>query len=424
MIRGASNHFPNHHSSPNQPNRTIDYYHKQKIGEFNAELDRINKLIQNETNPIQMNQWIDEKNKCIKQQNDYYLKTMDLLTAYYEHSINTAPSFPSPINKVQTNYAPNTLSNSTTNHSNSTTNHSNSTTNDSNSTTNDSNTLSNSTTNHSNYAPITGNLTTFLNKTTTVDKIHLFNEYMYRLNNETKYKKLNYLQPDSNKYCKYCGGKQIVDTLKSAYVCEQCGNCSFVLLEPEKTTYIKHPVIETQTFSYRRYDHFVEWLNKFHNVEKSKVPKKIYTLINKELNKLQRNNNDSEPIHKSKNIIITKETIIEILKKTGNSKYNCQVLQILNILNKKKLPTLPVNVQQTMKRMFKETLQLFSEICPNTRTNFLSYSYVIRKFLEILNERQYIEYFPLLKSKEKLYQQDLIWKTICNKLKWKYYPTI
>ena len=234
---------------------------------------------------------------------------------------------------------------------------------------------------------------------------------MFRLTNDPKNKKITYT--DLCKTCDDCGTKLTIDTLKSSYVCENCGKCVFALLEHDKTVYVKHPVIEMNTFSYRRYDHFVEWLNKFHNIDKSKVPKKIYVLINKELKKQHKKNDQ-----------LTKENILELLKKTGNSKYNCQVSQILNVLNEKKLPTLPINVQHQMKMMFKQTLQPFAEICPHDRTNFLSYSYVIRKFLEILKQGQYKEYFPLLKSREKLYQQDLIWKGICRKLDWTYYPTI
>ena len=33
---------------------------------------------------------------------------------------------------------------------------------------------------------------------------------------------------------------------------------------------------------------------------------------------------------------------------------------------------------------------------------------------------QYLEYFPLLKSKEKLLKQDEIWKLICKDLNFKY----
>ena len=33
-------------------------------------------------------------------------------------------------------------------------------------------------------------------------------------------------------------------------------------------------------------------------------------------------------------------------------------------------------------------------------------------------------YFPLLKSREKLQQQDRIWKMMCKELKWQYIPSI
>ena len=58
------------------------------------------------------------------------------------------------------------------------------------------------------------------------------------------------------------------------------------------------------------------------------------------------------------------------------------------------------------------------------RKNFLSYSYVLFKFCELLGEDEYLQYFPLLKSKEKLYQQDLIWKKICTDLLWEFIPTV
>ena len=46
------------------------------------------------------------------------------------------------------------------------------------------------------------------------------------------------------------------------------------------------------------------------------------------------------------------------------------------------------------------------------------------KFLELLGYDKYIVYFPLLKSREKLQQQDFIWKKICKDLKWQYIPSV
>ncbi len=44
--------------------------------------------------------------------------------------------------------------------------------------------------------------------------------------------------------------------------------------------------------------------------------------------------------------------------------------------------------------------------------------------VNILELDYLLEYFPLLKSREKLQQQDVIWKKICQELKWQYIPSI
>jgi hypothetical protein len=74
--------------------------------------------------------------------------------------------------------------------------------------------------------------------------------------------------------------------------------------------------------------------------------------------------------------------------------------------------------------MFNQVQAPFERHCPADRKNFLSYSYVLYKFCELLSEDEYLPCFPLLKSKEKLYKQDQIWKNICSDLKWEYIPTV
>ena len=60
----------------------------------------------------------------------------------------------------------------------------------------------------------------------------------------------------------------------------------------------------------------------------------------------------------------------------------------------------------------------------NKRVNFLNYYYVLHKIFEIKNNLEFMKYCPLLKSTDKLIQQDMIWKQICKKLNWKYIPSI
>ena len=76
------------------------------------------------------------------------------------------------------------------------------------------------------------------------------------------------------------------------------------------------------------------------------------------------------------------------------------------------------------RRMFKDIQEPFMKSCPKDRKNFLSYSYVLYKFVELLQMNELKQYFPLLKSREKLHLQDLIWRDICKLLEWPFYKSI
>ena len=74
--------------------------------------------------------------------------------------------------------------------------------------------------------------------------------------------------------------------------------------------------------------------------------------------------------------------------------------------------------------LFKEIQIPFMKHCPPERKNFLSYSYVLHKFCELLEYDNLLCYFSLLKSREKLQEQDKIWKKICEKLGWHFIKSI
>ena len=45
-------------------------------------------------------------------------------------------------------------------------------------------------------------------------------------------------------------------------------------------------------------------------------------------------------------------------------------------------------------------------------------------FEELLDQTQFLDYFPMLKDREKRIDQDDIWRQICNELNWEFIPTI
>lgn len=121
---------------------------------------------------------------------------------------------------------------------------------------------------------------------------------------------------------------------------------------------------------------------------------------------------------------VDQEKIRGYLKKLNLTKYYEHSCYIICRLNGKQPPTFGPDIEDKLKKMFRDIQQPFIEVCPKNRKNFLSYSYVLHKFCELLELDEYKEYFPLLKSREKLHQQDLIWKGICQKLNWEFIRSI
>ena len=121
---------------------------------------------------------------------------------------------------------------------------------------------------------------------------------------------------------------------------------------------------------------------------------------------------------------ISNSKVKEILKKLKLNKYYEHIPYIINKLNGKPPPILTPEIEEALRNMFKEIQAPFIKHCPKDRKNFLSYSYVLHKFCQLLELDELLIHFPLLKSREKLQQQDFIWKKICKDLKWQYIESV
>ena len=213
--------------------------------------------------------------------------------------------------------------------------------------------------------------------------------------------------------CKFCNSSNIF--LESSCV-TVCGDCAHsILLLGEELSYKDEQEIEkVVNYSYKRDNHFNEWLLQFQAQETTSIPPEVIEQLRSEFKK-----------QKIKNISdITHAKVRALLKKLRLNKYYEHVPYISNILNGMQPPKMTQALEDKLRMMFREIQEPFNKHCPESRKNFLSYSYVLYKFCELLGEDDYLPCFPLLKSKEKLYQQDLIWKQICKELKWEFISTI
>jgi predicted nucleic acid-binding Zn-ribbon protein len=196
--------------------------------------------------------------------------------------------------------------------------------------------------------------------------------------------------------------------------CPKCGHEEFILVDSEKPSY-KDPPREITYFAYKKINHFNEWLAQFQAKENTDIPADVIDAVLAELKK--------ERIRDPKRV--KKEKIHEILRKLKLSKMYDHVQQIKNRIHQQMtMLTLSKEMEEKLQFMFKEIQPAFIKYCPKGRSNFLSYPYVLYKLCQLLEMDEFLPCFQLLKSREKLYQQDQVWQQICREMGWQFIRSI
>ncbi len=148
--------------------------------------------------------------------------------------------------------------------------------------------------------------------------------------------------------------------------------------------------------------------------ESTDIPTDVYDQILNEIKKNRIKNFKELTIQKMK----------QILKKLRLQHYYEHIPFILSKITGNPPPTISRDTEEKIKNMFKEMQKPFTVHCPKNRTNFLSYSYVLRKLFQLLELDDLAEYCSLLKNRNKLREQDKLWEKICFDLKWQFHPSI
>jgi Zn finger protein HypA/HybF involved in hydrogenase expression len=195
--------------------------------------------------------------------------------------------------------------------------------------------------------------------------------------------------------------------------CPQCGYRDYVLVDSEKPSY-KDPPREMSYYAYKKINHLNEWLAQFQAKETTEISPAILDQIKQELRKERIT--DMSKLKPSK--------LKDVIKKLKLNRCYDHVAHILNRLNGISAPVLSREIEEKLRYMFKEIQFSFVKHCPKKRSNFLSYSFVLYKFCELLELDDYLPCFPLLKSREKLYMQDKIWQKICEDMGWEFIRTV
>jgi predicted nucleic acid-binding Zn-ribbon protein len=216
--------------------------------------------------------------------------------------------------------------------------------------------------------------------------------------------------------CFDCGEDMIFASNEAMLYCNHCGNTEFILIDSDRPSY-KDPPRESSYYAYKRINHFNELLAQYQAKESTEIPEEIFEQILEELKK-QRITNETQ----MKNL--KPQKLREVLKKLKLNRLYDHIPHIINRLNRQNAPVMDRDTEEKLRHMFKEIQPSFQNHCPKNRRNFLSYSYVLYKFCELLELDDFLKSFPLLKNRDKLYAQDKVWELICKDMKWEFIRSI
>lgn len=242
------------------------------------------------------------------------------------------------------------------------------------------------------------------------DRASLLEKYM-------SYTDDNFIKPIDTmvaENCRFCGSTNQFIHMNDGFIC--CNDCScieYVIVDHDRPSY-KDPPREVSYFAYKRINHFNECLSQIQGKETTDIPDEVYDAILLEIKK-QRITNMAN---------LSVEKVREILKKLNINKYYEHAPHIKHKLNGLPIQHLEPELEDKLRAMFKMIQQPFLKHMPSNRKNFLSYSYVLHKLIQLLEKDEYLPNFSLLKSREKLHHQDQIWKKICEELNWQFIRSI
>lgn len=213
--------------------------------------------------------------------------------------------------------------------------------------------------------------------------------------------------------CPLCHNDLVLVNNKAIMTCKSCGY-SIAYLDATMQSMSYSDDVEFSSFSYKRINHFNEWLQQVQAKENFEISQDVLDAVMKELHR-QRICNVAD---------INPKKIREVLKLLKLRKAYEHVAQITSRLTGSKPLRVPPEAEEMCRLMFIAVQPAFEKHCPKDRKNFLSYSYCLYKFFQLLGYDEFLDMFTLLKGRDKLARQDEIFKKICEELDWDFIPSV
>ena len=212
-----------------------------------------------------------------------------------------------------------------------------------------------------------------------MSKLDIYNHVMSKV--ESEFIAEDEQETFENDECPFCETDRELYQNEGKLVCPKCFYVDFILIDSDKPSYIDAPK-EMTNFAYKRRNHFIEVLSQYQGRETTEIPEDVYFEI---LNELKKNRiTDANDL--------TNVKLRSILKKIEQNRYYEHIPFIIYQLTGIKPPPITSKVRKRLIEMFNDTQIPFAKYCPVDRRNFLSYSYILYKFFELLELDEHLRY--------------------------------
>lgn len=224
-----------------------------------------------------------------------------------------------------------------------------------------------------------------------------------------KVNKIRYIEKRKEKpmdFCRDCD-LEMLETSEKFFVCPGCGaTINEKIIDGVSYKDYENYGFISEKFNYKRINYFNEWLSHIQANDQIEIEEETINMIKTELQK--------ERILDSSKVSYQK--IKKILKLLKQPKLYENIPEIIARIYNVQPLVIPIEVTEKLKQMFM-AIQVPFDTHRENRKNFFSYPYIIYKFCELLGLNDYLQYFNLLKSREKLMKQDILWKKIVDDLR-------
>lgn len=219
-------------------------------------------------------------------------------------------------------------------------------------------------------------------------------------------------QIQNSDLCATCAEQMQLQQTLSMLICPKCGAAK-PFLDATASLLAYSDDFDFSSFSYKRINHFGEWLSALQAKESVEIPDAVYQAIMTRLYDERVQDVEEITVHK----------VREVLKKLKLRKHYEHVQLITCKITGRAPPRMTPEMEERLKVCFLAASAAFQRHIPEGRKNMVSYALVCQKLCILLGYTDFIPFFAPLKSREKMAKADACWQLICADLNWPFTPS-